>query len=102
MNMKDICEFVDSVHIDDVRELIDEIYEITHGTILPILWAVLGIFFVVKGALLGIQIVKSADEPQVRQEKIGALKWLAIGVAVAYAATFLVDAVMGFFSGAFK
>lgn len=53
-------------------------------TILICIYIVLGIFLVVKGALLGMQIVKAADEPQVRQEKIGSLKWLVIGIAIAY------------------
>ena len=47
----------------------------------------LGLFLVVKGAILGMQIVKAADEPQVRQEKIGSLKWLVIVVAIAYGVT---------------
>jgi hypothetical protein len=52
-----------------------------------ILWIILGVLTVVliiKGALLGVQIVKSADEPQVRQEKINSLKWLVIGIAIGY------------------
>lgn len=53
-------------------------------TILNVIYIVLGIFLVIKGALLGMQIVKAADEPQVRQEKIGSLKWLVIGVVIAY------------------
>ena len=56
-------------------------------TILVIIYIVLGLFLVVKGAILGMQIVKAADEPQVRQEKIGSLKWLVIGVAIAYGVT---------------
>ncbi len=56
-------------------------------TVLVIIYIVLGLFLVVKGAILGMQIVKAADEPQVRQEKIGSLKWLVIGVAIAYGVT---------------
>ena len=55
-------------------------------------------FLVVKGALLGVQIVKAADEPQVRQEKIGSLKWLIIGVAIAYAVTAVANIVLNTFS----
>lgn len=76
---------------EDVNELIIKIQDITNNTILPIIYVVLGIFLVIKGALLGMQIVKAADEPQLRQEKIGSLKWLVIGVAIAYAATFVVN-----------
>ena len=42
---------------------------------------------IVKGALLGVQIVKAADEPQVRQEKIGSLKWLVIGCCLGFGIT---------------
>ena len=64
--------------------LISNIQDIVSHTVMPIIYVVLGIFLVVKGALLGMQIVKAADEPQVRQEKINSLKWLVIGVAIAY------------------
>lgn len=64
--------------------------------ILIIIYAVLGLFLVVKGALIGMQIVKAADEPQVRQEKIGSLKWLVIGVAIAYAVTVAADFLVGY------
>ena len=70
-------------------------------TILIIIYIVLGLFLVVKGALIGMQIVKAADEPQVRQEKISSLKWLVIGVAIAYAVTFAADLLVGYFSKAF-
>ena len=69
-------------------------------TILTIIYIVLGLFLVIKGALLGMQIVKAADEPQVRQEKIGSLKWLVIGVAIAYAVTFVADILVDYFKGA--
>lgn len=95
-------EATDDVADDGLKKMMEKVYDIVHGTVMPIIWAVLGLFFVVKGALLGVQIVKSADEPQVRQEKVGSLKWLVIGVAISYAASFLVDGVMGFFSNAFN
>lgn len=89
------------VENEDISTLMEKIDGIVRGTVLPIIWAVLGLFLVVKGALLGVQIVKAADEPQVRQEKIGSLKWLVIGVAIAYAASGVVGVLTGFFSGAF-
>lgn len=68
-------------------------------TILNIIYIVLGLFLVIKGALLGMQIVKAADEPQVRQEKISSLKWLVIGVAIGYgvagAANILISVISG-------
>lgn len=77
----------------------DKIADIVN-TILIIIYVVLGLFLVIKGALLGMQIVKAADEPQVRQEKIGSLKWLVIGVAIAYAVTFAADILVDYFKGA--
>ena len=93
---------LDDIEDDSVRTFMDKIYEIVHGTVMPIIWVVLGIFLVVKGTLLGVQIVKAADEPQVRQEKVGSLKWLVIGVGIAYASSFVVDLVIGFFKGVFQ
>lgn len=51
--------------------------------VLWILAAVLAIVFIVKGVLTAIAVMKAADEPQVRQEKISAFKYLAIGLGVA-------------------
>ena len=87
---------------EELRSMMEKVSDIVMDIVMPLLYAVISIFFVVKGAILGFQIVKAADEPQVRQEKIGALKWLVIGVAVAYAATGLVHVVTGVVSGAFN
>lgn len=86
----------------DIEGLMTKIEKIVNNTIMPILWVVLGLFLIVKGTLIGVQIVKAADEPQVRQEKVGSLKWLVIGVAIAYASTFVVKIVLGYFEKAFK
>ena len=85
----------------EVNAMMQKIIGIVHDTILPIIYIVLGIFLVVKGAILGVQIVKSADEPQIRQEKVGSLKWLVIGVAIAYAASIIVNVVTNYFKGVF-
>jgi len=87
---------------EGLKTVMEKISGVVYGTVMPIIYAILGLFLVVRGAILGIQIVKSADEPQVRQEKVGAIKWLVIGVAVAFLAAGLVSTVTGFFSGAFK
>lgn len=89
---------VDNSTIDGLWTTIKGIVD---GTIIPVLYAVLGLFLVVKGALLGVQIVKAADEPQVRQEKIGSLKWLVIGVAIAFGVVIAADVLMGYFSSTF-
>lgn len=87
---------------DGINSMMTKIEDIVNGTVMPILWAVLGLFLVIKGTITGVQIVKSADEPQVRQEKIGSLKWLVIGVAIAYGATFAVSVVLSFFENTFQ
>lgn len=87
---------------EGINNMVNKISEIVYGTVMPIIWALLGIFLVVKGTLLGVQIVKAADEPQIRQEKVGALKWLIIGVAIAAGASGAVQAIAGYLSGAFK
>lgn len=84
-----------------IAKLMDDIKEITNTIILPIIYIGLGLLLIVKGAILGFQIVKSADDSYVRKEKIGALKWLVIGVAVAYLASAVVGVVTGFFKDYF-
>lgn len=51
--------------------------------VLWILTAVLAIVFVVKAITTALAVIKAADEPQVRQEKIAAFKYLAIGLGIA-------------------
>ena len=106
MNMAKLMNFLDlvdtsSITNTDLANAMKQLGDIVN-TLMIVIYIVLGLFLIIKGALIGFQIVKAADEPQVRQEKIGSLKWLVIGVAIAYAATIVVDAVMGFFSGSFK
>lgn len=67
----------------DMATIMNRVTKIAE-TILLAIYVLLGLFLIIKGALLGMQIVKAADEPQVRQEKIGSLKWLVIGVAIGY------------------
>lgn len=92
---------ITDIEDEELQSMMDKVSDIVMSIVMPVLYAVIGVFLVVKGSILGFQIVKAADEPQVRQEKIGALKWLVIGVAIAYAATGLVHVVTGAISGAF-
>ena len=92
----------DNVSDSRLSDLLEKIRKIVNNIILPIIYTVTSVFLVIKGAILGFQIVKSADQPDVRREKIGALKWLFIGVAIAYAATTAVGFVSGFFEDVFE
>ena len=81
-----------------IKGVMDDVLGIVTGTIMPVIYVVLGLFLIVKGALLGVQIVKAADEPQVRQEKISSLKWLIIGIAIAAGVAAVAHIVMNSFS----
>ena len=87
MNLMNLVNFfvetATSVGDSDLQLLIDKVSNIVQIA-LNVIYIVLGLVLVIKGALLGVQIVKAADEPQVRQEKIGSLKWLVIGVIIGY------------------
>ena len=73
----------------EVNETLAKGLNIVNNVFIPILWIALGVFLIVKGILLGMDIVKSADEPDVRKKKIGGLVWLIIGVFIGYAVTIL-------------
>ena len=56
------------------------------GIVTAIIWilvGVLAVILIIKGVTTALAVVKAADEPQVRQEKLGAFKYLAIGMGVA-------------------
>ena len=67
-------------------------------TVLWILVAVLAVVFIVKAVTTALAVMKAADEPQVRQEKLSSFKFLAIGLGVAIVvislATVIVDLVL--------
>ena len=78
--------FTGSFSNSDLTTLMDTVRRI--GNLLTnVILVVLAVVLIVKGALLGVQIVKAADEPQVRQEKIGSLKWLVIGCCIGFGIT---------------
>lgn len=85
---------VGNEHLDGA---LGKVQVVVNKAILPIIYIVTSLFLIIKGTVLGFQIVKSADDPNVRREKIHGLKWLIIGVAITYAATSVVGLVTGFF-----
>lgn len=86
-----------SVGDEGIKDTIDKIQEIVNDIVLPVIYALLALVLVVKGALLGVQIVKSADDSETRSQKVHALKWLIIGVAIATMASTVVGVLTGFF-----
>ena len=67
---------------DSVGEIWDKISPIL-TTVLYVLAGVLLVLLLVKGITTAMAVVKAADEPQVRQEKLNAFKYMAIGLGVA-------------------
>lgn len=82
---------------DDLDRQIDAILDLIKGPLMTVIYVGLGALLAVKGAMLGTQIVKAADEPQIRQEKINSLKYLVIGVAIAFGVAFIAQQLVGFF-----
>lgn len=76
---------------------IGKMLNIIHNIVIPILWGILGVILIVRGIMLGMDIVKSADEPEVRKKKVSGLIWLIIGIFVAYVITIAARVVMGMF-----
>ena len=66
-------------------------------TVIWVLVGVLGVVLIVKGVTTALAVVKAADEPQVRQEKLGAFKYLAIGLGVALAIAVLSGTLLSVF-----
>ena len=69
---------------EDTNELIFE-------TIIPTLIGALVVVAAVTLVMLGYQIVKSSDDPQERRDKIGRLRGILIGVAIAMLLLFIIE-----------
>lgn len=82
-----------------INSVLEKITGVVKDVLMPIIYAGLGLFLIIKGAILGTQIVKAADEPQVRQEKINSLKYLVIGVAIAFGVAIVADVLLRYFNG---
>lgn len=96
-----IGDSLEELEDEGLRSVVAKVSEIVNGTIMPIIWIILGLFTGVKGAIVGFQIVKAADEPQVRQEKIGSLKWFVIGIAIAAGVAGVIQVITGYFKNTF-
>ncbi len=83
---------------EGINNMLDDLVEITNTILLPIMYAVTGMVLVIKGTWLGVEIVKSADNSEERAQKVGGLKWLLIGVFIAFGASTLIGLLTGFFN----
>lgn len=77
----------------------EEVENLVYGTIIPVALGVLGLAAVVTCTILGYQIVKSADSPEERSNKIKTLKSVLIGLAIAFIMLIVVKPVINFVKG---
>lgn len=80
-----------------INATLARILNIVNTIVIPILWAILAALLIVRGIMLGMDIVKSADEPEVRKKKVQGLVWLFIGVGAGYVVTIIANVVIGMF-----
>ena len=80
-----------------INQTLAQMLNIVNTIVIPILWVLMAALLIIRGIMLGMDIVKSSDEPDVRKKKISGLVWLFIGVGVGYAITITANIVMGMF-----
>ena len=69
----------------DIENVWADVIHPIFNTVLWVLVAALAMFLIIKAVLTAIAVMKAADEPQVRQEKIQGFKYLAIALVIAIA-----------------
>lgn len=95
-NLHEISLIVDNSSAVGAEE---EVEKMVYGTIIPVALGVLGLAAVVTCTVLGYQIVKSADSPEERSNKIKTLKSVLIGLAIAFIMLLVVKPVINFVKG---
>ena len=78
--------------------LFEQVWDIME-IVIWILVAILAIVFIVKAVMTALAVMKAADEPQVRQEKIAGFKFLAIGLGIAIVVLSLTNVLMPLIMG---
>ena len=88
--MKNLLWMLDTPTNTEVSDLTKNATSLWNDTILPIvnivIWilvGILGVVFIAKAIMTAMAVMKAADEPQVRQEKIQGFKYLAIALGIA-------------------
>ena len=76
-----------------------EIESLVYDTIIPVLITILFIAAGVSIAVLGYKIVKSADEPQERRDKVVKLRNILIGIGIALLLLFAANPAVDFIKG---
>jgi len=89
----EVVVLVDNTMVDGAS---GDVETIIFDTIIPALLVILGIAAGVSIAVLGYQIVKSADEPQERQDKIRRLRNILIGLALAFVVLLVAEPITDF------
>ncbi|MBR3891650.1 MAG: hypothetical protein IKJ30_06250 [Bacilli bacterium] len=98
MNLWMLSDILDETGIEG--EKLCELWNSVIGIVTTVIWilvGVLAIILIVKGVTTALAVVKAADEPQVRQEKLGAFKYLAIGMGVALVIAVLAGTLLSVF-----
>lgn len=72
--------------------------QIIYDTVIPALLIILGIAATITVVVLGVQIVKGADEASERSEKIKHLRSILIGLAIAFSILVIIEPVAEFIS----
>ena len=84
---------------DDAGEFLQTLLDeyIYGDTIQLILGLALVLFLIIKGVMVGMKIVKAADDTSARKESIDSLKYMIIGVAIVAILYYGSGAIVGLF-----
>lgn len=83
--------------LEEVLTRSQKIEKILRTYVIPGLYAILLIVLIIKGILLGIDIAKHADQPEVRGEKIRAFSYFGVAIVL----LLLLNTIAGFVTGLF-
>lgn len=98
MNLWMLSDILDEAGIEGDK--LCDLWNSVIGIVTTVIWilvGVLAIILIIKGVTTALAVVKAADEPQVRQEKLGAFKYLAIGMGVALVIAVLAGTLLSVF-----
>ena len=90
----------DGLFMNDPRfdESVDKAIRIFNEWVIPGIYVVLALTIIIKGVLVGIDVVKYSDKPEIRREKLKSLMYMAIAIAIGV----LLNTVFGIITGLFN